>query len=92
MSLPKDILSGFSLGAVFSAATIEGGMHVLVHYFEPIANFMTHVAAVVVPGLDVAWAAVASPIINAVGLTGLFAEAAGQAGMEEFLTDPTLGF
>jgi hypothetical protein len=89
MGLPNG-LAGFSLGAVFSAAAIEGGMHILVHYFEPIANFMTHVAGVVVPGLDVAWALV-FPVIDAVGIGDLFTTAAGEADfMNEFVSPPGL--
>ena len=90
MGLPKG-LAGFSLGAIFSAATIEGSMHILVHYFEPVANFMTHVAAFVVPGLDVAWTFV-FPLVEAVGVGDLFTEAVGS---EEFLeaiaSEPSLG-
>ena len=68
--------SSFSLGAIFSAAAIEGGMHIMVHYWEPMTNFMTHVAALVVPGLDVVWALM-SPIVHAIGISGLFTQAAG---------------
>lgn len=76
MSFSKDAVTGFSLGAIFSAAVIEGGMHILVHYFEPMTNFMTHVAAFVMPGLDMAWA-LAFPVLDVVGISDLFTTAAG---------------
>ncbi len=69
-------LASFSLGAIFSAAAIEGSMHILVHYFQPIANFMTHVAAFVMPGLDLAWAFI-FPMLEFVGISDLFTQAAG---------------
>jgi hypothetical protein len=73
-------LKEFSLAAVFGAVAFELLTHVIVHYTVPGAAIASSIAQFLAPGLD------------AIGLTTIFSETAGETALAGLASDsPLLG-